>query len=62
MQRSVHLLPKNGSRAPWQLGMNYAHDLVRLLHGRIRDAAMRFSSPDPAEQPSPVPSELSALS
>jgi cation diffusion facilitator CzcD-associated flavoprotein CzcO len=41
--RSVHEFPKAGSRAPWQLGMSYTHDLLRLRHGRIDDGAMRFS-------------------
>jgi monooxygenase len=47
VQRSVHLFPKQGSRAPWRLGMNYAQDLVTLRHGRVDDGAMRFSSPQP---------------
>jgi cation diffusion facilitator CzcD-associated flavoprotein CzcO len=41
--RSVHEFPKAGSRAPWQMGMSYAHDLVKLRHGRINDGAMRFT-------------------
>jgi monooxygenase len=41
--RSVHQFPKAGSRPPWQLGMSYAHDLLKLRHGRINDGAMRFS-------------------
>ena len=41
--RSVHEFPKAGSRAPWQMGMSYAHDLVKLRHGRIDDGAMRFT-------------------
>ncbi|WP_324855410.1 NAD(P)/FAD-dependent oxidoreductase [Actinocrinis sp.] len=41
--RSVHEFPKAGSRQPWQMGMSYAHDLVKLRHGRIDDGAMRFS-------------------
>jgi cation diffusion facilitator CzcD-associated flavoprotein CzcO len=35
--------PKAGSRAPWQLGMSYAHDVVKLRYGRIDDGAMRFA-------------------
>jgi monooxygenase len=41
--RAVDQFPKAGSRPPWQLGMSYAHDLVKLRHGRIDDSAMRFS-------------------
>jgi monooxygenase len=48
VQRSVHEFPKQGSKAPWQLGMSYAQDLVTLRHGAVDDGAMRFSSPQPA--------------
>ena len=41
--RSLHLLPKAGSRPPWRLGMSYAHDVVKLRHGRIDDGALKFS-------------------
>jgi monooxygenase len=41
--RSVHEFPKAGSRAPWQLGMSYAHDVVRLRFGTVNDGTMRFS-------------------
>ncbi len=41
--RSIDTFPRSGSRAPWQLGMSYAHDLIRLRHGRIDDGTMRFS-------------------
>ena len=44
VQRSVHQLPKNGSRKPWQLGMSYAHDVVTLRHGRVDDGIMRFAT------------------
>jgi monooxygenase len=48
VQRSVHEFPKQGSKAPWQLGMSYAQDLVTLRHGAVDDGAMRFSAPQPA--------------
>ncbi len=41
--RSVHEFPKAGSRAPWQLGMSYAHDVVKLRYGKLDDGAMRFT-------------------
>jgi hypothetical protein len=41
--RAINDFPKAGSRAPWQLGMSYAHDLVKFRYGRIDDGAMRFS-------------------
>ncbi|MEU5258881.1 NAD(P)/FAD-dependent oxidoreductase [Amycolatopsis sp. NPDC021455] len=43
VQRSIGDFPKAGSRAPWQLGMSYAHDVVKLRHGRLDDGALRFS-------------------
>jgi monooxygenase len=47
--RSIDEFPKAGSRAPWRLGMSYAHDVVTLRHGRIDDGTMRFSR-RPAKQ------------
>jgi cation diffusion facilitator CzcD-associated flavoprotein CzcO len=41
--RSIDAFPKAGSQAPWTLGMSYAHDVVKLRHGRIDDGALRFS-------------------
>jgi cation diffusion facilitator CzcD-associated flavoprotein CzcO len=41
--RSIDEFPKAGSRPPWQLGMSYAHDLLKLRYGRIHDGALRFS-------------------
>ncbi|MDI6102735.1 NAD(P)/FAD-dependent oxidoreductase [Actinoplanes sp. NEAU-A12] len=53
--RSIDEFPKSGSRAPWHMGMSYAHDLLKLRHGRIEDGAMRFSrrpaSQEAARQP-----------
>jgi cation diffusion facilitator CzcD-associated flavoprotein CzcO len=41
--RAIDDFPKAGSRAPWRLGMSYAHDLLKLRYGSIDDGAMRFS-------------------
>ncbi|ABG94724.1 MULTISPECIES: flavin-containing monooxygenase [Rhodococcus] len=43
--RSVESFPKQGSKAPWRLRMNYFRDLVALRHGKILDDAMTFSRP-----------------
>jgi cation diffusion facilitator CzcD-associated flavoprotein CzcO len=43
VQRSIDQFPRAGSRAPWRLGMSYAHDIVTLRYGKINDGAMRFS-------------------
>ncbi|HWW68182.1 MAG TPA: NAD(P)/FAD-dependent oxidoreductase [Solirubrobacterales bacterium] len=49
--RSIDQLPKQGSREPWKLRMNYPLDLRALRHGPIEDGAMQFSSPVPQVQP-----------
>jgi monooxygenase len=41
--RSIDEFPRAGSRPPWQLGMSYAHDVLKLRYGAIDDGAMRFS-------------------
>jgi len=41
VQRSLHLLPKQGSRAPWRLRQNYLRDVVTLRRARFDD--LRFS-------------------
>jgi len=43
VQRSLDQFPKQGSKAPWRLGQNYAQDLVTLRHGRLDDGTMQFS-------------------
>ena len=40
--RSVDDFPKQGSRAPWKLRMNYLRDVVTLRHGSLDDEAMSF--------------------
>jgi monooxygenase len=44
VQRSLDAFPKQGSKAPWRLGMNYAQDVVTLRHGKLDDGTMRFSA------------------
>jgi hypothetical protein len=43
IQRSLHLLPSQGDRAPWRLHQNYALDLLGLRYGAVTDRAMQFS-------------------
>jgi monooxygenase len=42
-QRSMHLLPKSGSRAPWRLKQNYFFDLQLIRRGRVDDEALHFA-------------------
>src|ERR1700737_1229268 len=48
-QRSMHLLPKSGSRAPWRLKQNYFFDMRMIRRGRVDDEALHF-----AKQPAPL--------
>jgi cation diffusion facilitator CzcD-associated flavoprotein CzcO len=45
IQRSLHLFPKQGSRAPWRLRQNYALDIMALRFGRIDDGVLEFTAP-----------------
>jgi len=45
VQRSLHLLPKAGSRLPWKLRMNYLRDLLTIRRAPIEDGVLRFSRP-----------------
>ncbi len=42
VKRSVDAFPKQGTRAPWRLRMNYLRDVVALRHGSLDDGAMTF--------------------
>ncbi len=42
VQRSLDLLPKQGSKEPWKLKQNYPLDLRMLRYGPIEDGTLRF--------------------
>jgi cation diffusion facilitator CzcD-associated flavoprotein CzcO len=42
IQRTLHLFPKQGSKAPWKLRQNYARDIMTLRFGKIDDGVMEF--------------------
>ena len=42
-QRSMHLFPKQGSRAPWRLYQNYPKDILLLRYGKVNDGALEFA-------------------
>jgi monooxygenase len=50
--RSLHLVPKQGSREPWRLRQNYPLDLRSIRFGPIEDGTLRFSGGAPAAEPS----------
>jgi monooxygenase len=43
VQRSLHELPKQGTRAPWQVVMDYEVDVEQLRRAPVADPALRFS-------------------
>ncbi len=47
--RSLHELPKQGSRTPWRLNQNYVLDVRLIRRGKVADEGLRF-----ARQPAAV--------
>jgi cation diffusion facilitator CzcD-associated flavoprotein CzcO len=45
IQRSAHLLPKQGTKFPWQVHQSYLRDYRALKMCDIDDAAMQFTNP-----------------
>lgn len=45
LQRALGKLPKQGTKAPWKVAMNYARDLMTIRYGRVDDGVMEFSNP-----------------
>jgi cation diffusion facilitator CzcD-associated flavoprotein CzcO len=44
VQRAIELLPKQGTRRPWQVHQNYFSDMLALRFGRIADGVLRFGA------------------
>jgi cyclohexanone monooxygenase len=42
VQRAAAILPKQGSRRPWQVYQNYLQDMMTIRFGRIADGVIRF--------------------
>ena len=42
VQRAAAMLPKQGSRRPWQVYQNYLQDMMTIRFGRIADGVIRF--------------------
>ena len=40
--RSLHTLPRQGSKTPWRLHQNYMKDLSMMRYGRVDDGTMEF--------------------
>jgi monooxygenase len=41
--RSLHLFPKQGSKAPWKLHQNYPKDIMLLRYGKVDDGVLQFA-------------------
>ena len=41
--RTMHLFPKQGSKAPWKLYQNYPRDIMLLRYGKLDDGALKFA-------------------
>ena len=53
--RSIHALPKQGSRAPWRLYQNYMRDVLMMRRGPLEDEGIEFSNPGvPAKPAEPL--------
>jgi len=50
IQRSVHLLPKQGSTDPWRVHHSYLRDYRALKMSDIDDAIMEFTGPAVREE------------
>ncbi len=48
IQRSAHLLPKQGTRYPWKVHQSYLRDYRALKMSEVDDSIMEFSGPVPA--------------
>ena len=43
VQRASKILPKQGSRAPWQVNQNYIKDIFLIKYARLNDGVLQFS-------------------
>ncbi|MED5239999.1 MAG: NAD(P)/FAD-dependent oxidoreductase [Pseudomonadota bacterium] len=60
IQRANNELPRQGSRAPWQVVQNYFYDLPRLRFGSVEDDVLEFSDFKPVKKKGLVASLLGA--
>ena len=56
IQRKMHLLPKQGDRAPWTNTQNYLLDRKAILKEPVDDGVLEFSNPAAESAESPVTS------
>ena len=42
--RSLHLLPRQGTKTPWRLHQNYFKDLSMMRYGRLDDGTLEFKA------------------
>lgn len=52
VKRSIEELPRQGSKWPWRLGMNYPVDVMTLRHGPVDDGVVEFREAGAPARPS----------
>lgn len=60
IQRANNELPRQGTKAPWQVIQNYFYDLPRLRYGSVEDDVLEFSEYQPVKKKGLVASLLGA--
>jgi len=55
VKRAAGLLPKQGSRFPWQVHQSYLADYRAMKRKPVDDGVMRFTNPPPVPTPVPTP-------
>jgi hypothetical protein len=45
MQRAMHLMPRQGDRAPWLNTQNFAEDKKMIRRAPLEDGALQFAHP-----------------
>jgi len=51
MERTMHLLPRQGDRSPWLNPQDYRRDVKMIRRGAIDDGVMTFDAPEPTAAP-----------
>ncbi len=58
--RSMHLLPKQGSKLPWRLHQNYIRDLRLIKRSPLEDGILEFSGPSRRTAPTDPAASVAA--
>ncbi len=50
IERTKHLLFKQGTKKPWRVNQNYALDVMAFRFGGIEDGALQFKRREPISE------------